>query len=256
MKKTIASLNLILIASLIVLAGCCYEEADRLPPAVPRGVRSVTGDGQVLIQWYENTEPDLAGYRVWVSSAEAGPYVLIGETDLDHYLDTGLTNGQTYYYAVSAFDTHDNESELSYETVFDTPRPEGYDVRIRDFRNIPDEAGWDFSSYSIVRYNYAGCDIYYGYEPSNASYYFHIYKTGGLIQDYGYTGSLDDVSYAPDDGWSTAGMVEAIEGHTYIVWTWDNHFAKFRVTDIGSGYAVFDWAYQVDPGNPELIIKH
>jgi len=255
MKIKIAILNLTLIASLIALAGCCYEEADNQPPAVPRGVHSVTGDGQVLIKWYENNEPDLAGYRVYVGPAAEGPYVLIAETNLDHFLDVGLTNGETYYYAVSAFDTRDNESELSYETVFDTPRPEGYDVQVRDFRVIPDEAGWDFSSYSIVRYNSASCDIYYGYDPNAASYFFYTYRSGGLIQDFGYTESLDEVSYAPEDGWSPAGMVEAIEGHTYIVWTWDNHFAKFRVTAIGSGYAFFDWAYQIDPGNPELIIK-
>jgi hypothetical protein len=47
-------------------------------------------------------------------------------------------------------------------------------------------------------------------------------------------------------------------GHCYVVWTRDDHYAKFRVTDIQPAAGgvpdrvVFDWAYQVDPGNREL----
>ncbi|NNF05795.1 MAG: hypothetical protein HKN21_03455, partial [Candidatus Eisenbacteria bacterium] len=36
------------------------------------------------------------------------------------------------------------------------------------------------------------------------------------------------------------------------VWTRDNHFAKVRITDMSSNRIEFDWAYQVDNGNPEL----
>jgi hypothetical protein len=46
--------------------------------------------------------------------------------------------------------------------------------------------------------------------------------------------------------------VEAIVGHCYIVWTHDNHFAKFRITSLDAQRVQFDWAYQVDPGNREL----
>jgi len=47
--------------------------------------------------------------------------------------------------------------------------------------------------------------------------------------------------------------VEVIFGHSYIIWTRDNHFAKLRVNGFIRAYGiVFDWAYQVDPGNPEL----
>ena len=48
------------------------------------------------------------------------------------------------------------------------------------------------------------------------------------------------------------GQVEAIVGHSYIVLTRDNHYAKFEVQARGSASMLFDWAYQIDPNNPEL----
>ena len=155
-------------------------------------------------------------------------------------------------HAITAFDCNGNESDLSYELVYDTPRPEGYNEKIFDYTDYPHYAGWNFSGYSVVPYDHPACDFYYGYDYVNEAFYFYIGRPGGLIQDFGYTESLDEITYAPEDGWSTTGIVEAIEGHTYIVWTWDNHFAKFRVTTLGSYYVIFDWAYQVDSGNPEL----
>ena len=48
------------------------------------------------------------------------------------------------------------------------------------------------------------------------------------------------------------GVVEAIVGHSYIVYTRDGHYAKFEVIARGSGTLTMDWAYQIDPDNPEL----
>ncbi len=247
------SLKLLLFSGVLLFAPCSYEEADHEPPAVPRGLTSITGDGEVMLTWYHNTEPDLAGYRIYRGPAPEGPYYLIGETNLDYFLDYGLVNGQTYFYAISAFDIHNNESDLSYETVFDTPRPEGHNEKVFDYTEYPAYAGWDFSACTVVPYDYSYCDFYFGYNEPNASYYFFTGRIGTLIQDMGYTSSFDEIGYAPENGWSPSGMVEAITGHTYVIWTWDNHFAKIRVTSINPDYAIFDWAYQIDPGNPELV---
>lgn len=252
MKDLKNSLKMMSLAGMLFFAPCCYEEIDHEPPSVPRGVNSITGDGEVMLTWYHNTEPDLAGYRVYRCPMPDGPYILIGETNLDYFLDCELINGKTYYYAVSAFDIHNNESELSYETVFDTPRPEGFNEKVFDYTEYPEYGGWDFSEYTLVPYNYAYCDFYFGYDDLNGTYYFYSARPGTLIQDMGYTTSFDEISYAPSDGWSPSGMVEAIVGHTYIIWTWDNHFAKIRMTSLKPDYALFDWAYQIDPGNPEL----
>ena len=46
--------------------------------------------------------------------------------------------------------------------------------------------------------------------------------------------------------------MELIKDHNYIVWTWDDHYAKFRVTSISNSTVSLDWAYQVAASNGEL----
>jgi hypothetical protein len=71
------------------------------------------------------------------------------------------------------------------------------------------------------------------------------------IQDAGFH-SIQDLDWAPDQGWSPTGTAEAVVGHAYYVWTRDNHYAKVRVGSLDASQVTMDWAYQIDPGNPEL----
>ena len=71
---------------------------------------------------------------------------------------------------------------------------------------------------------------------------------------YGPTSSITDVDYAPETGWLSGGSVELYEGYSYLVWTWDNHFAQVRITCLCGDYIRFDWSYQTDEGNPELRV--
>jgi hypothetical protein len=70
----------------------------------------------------------------------------------------------------------------------------------------------------------------------------------------GFTDDLNEITYAPDTGWSALGYVEVIPGHTYVIWTWDLHYAKLRVTYVPetNDYMQFEWAYQTAPENREL----
>ncbi len=255
--KSQYTLFVLLFASL-AFWGCeayIYETTENYPPAVPRGVMSITGDERVTLSWYPNDDADLAGYNVYRSgNAETGFYYL-ATTSSEIYVDTDVENGVTYYYAVTAFDLDGNESELSYDLVYDTPRPEGYGVRIFDMNQNPEVAGYDFSDYLVVDFRDELADIYFEYDPQSNGLYINRTADDTDIQDYGYTETLDDVSYAPEKGWSQLGYVEAIEGHTYIIWTHDNHFAKIRLTRVTPTMLEFDWAYQVDPGNPELLLQ-
>jgi len=85
---------------------------DSTPPAAPTGLTASSGDTQISLSWNANAEPDLAGYNLLRSTTSGGPYTQINGTLLTgtSYLDTGLTNGTTYFYVATAVDTSTNES--------------------------------------------------------------------------------------------------------------------------------------------------
>jgi len=238
----------------VVLSGCRdTTEAPLPPPAAPRGVSSVNGDGQVTLYWLANTEGDVVGYRVYEASCPSGsncPYSRIGTTNGTSFVVSGLSNGQTRYFAVSAVSTSGAESDLSYDTIFDTPRPAGTGAVIGNYLQGTSNAGWDFSTARVVASTDTTADVIYGFDGT-----YHIMYAADLntdIQDAGYATTLDAVAWAPTSGWSPTGTAELIPGHCYVVWTRDNHFAKFRVTSLTATDVTFDWAYQTDPGNPQL----
>ncbi len=96
---------------------------DTTPPADPTGLTATAGDSQVSLDWADNTEPDLSHYNVKRSTTAGGSYTQIAtNVTVSSYTDTGLTNGTTYYYVVTAVDTSSNESGNSNEA---SATPEG-----------------------------------------------------------------------------------------------------------------------------------
>lgn len=83
------------------------------PPAAPTGLAATAGNSQVSLDWADNGEPDLAGYKVKRATSSGGPYSTIASPTTSSYSDSGLTNGTTYYYVVSAIDAGNNESPNS-----------------------------------------------------------------------------------------------------------------------------------------------
>ncbi len=264
-----------LLALGILLTGCHDNTGprDTVPPVAPRGLYSVTGDEGVTLHWVGNSEPDLAAYRIWVndepcSGGSSCTYRRVAEIAADpgnqyvEYEVSGLQNGQSYFFAVSAVDHSGNDSPLSYEDVWDTPRPAGTGRVVQNYLTAPALAGYDFSAFAspsggVLSWTNPETDVFYGYYQDTTGYvYQQVFAPDYLtnIQDAGFAVSLDAVDFAPDvsEGWSPTGTVEAIAGHCYVVWTRDNHFAKFRITSVGPAQVTFDWAYQTDPGNREL----
>ena len=86
-----------------------------------------TAADQIILAWDPNTEPDLEGYVLYGKQESPGPpYDYIDtypEVDLADPLNPSavvadLESDVTYYFAVTAYDTADNESNYSDEVVF------------------------------------------------------------------------------------------------------------------------------------------
>ena len=258
------SLILLLVGSLATafLTGCDTDRDDdpliiypddESAPAEPRGVYSITGDEEVYVRWYPNGEEDLDGYGVWRSFDDIN-FDLIDEVgpDASEYVDQDVRNGETYFYAVTAFDTIGNESDLSPESVPDTPRPEGRNITLEDVDSQPSRSGFDFSrpERGAIYWDDVDADMYLDIDSDTGFAYLRT-ENGTELQDMGYHDHLDELDVAPERGYTVI-EVELIEGHIYVFWTPDNHFAKIHVTKVANDSATIDWAYQVDSGNPEL----
>ncbi|MFC1561843.1 choice-of-anchor D domain-containing protein [candidate division KSB1 bacterium] len=96
-------------------------ESDTDAPAAPSGVDATAGDEQVLVRWNASAEEDLAGYNI--SRDAGGGFVTIATLVADtFYYDSGLANGITYQYKLTAVDASDNISSES-SADGDTPDP-------------------------------------------------------------------------------------------------------------------------------------
>jgi fibronectin type 3 domain-containing protein len=92
-------------------------------PTQPKGILVEPGDGRVALTWFMDEEPDPKGGAVtytiyWSDSLTGGLSMLTTVTDTT-YTHTGLVNGRTYRYQVSA-SNKEGESALS-STVRATP---------------------------------------------------------------------------------------------------------------------------------------
>jgi hypothetical protein len=88
-------------------AAVCVTPRDTFPPAAPKGLQAVPGDGAISLSWDPNAGADLAGYLVLRAIAPGGtlerltPEPIPGTT----YSDTTAKSGVRYIYAVVAVDT-------------------------------------------------------------------------------------------------------------------------------------------------------
>jgi hypothetical protein len=84
------------------------------PPTAPTGLAATVGSGAVTLTW--NAGGGATSYPVKRGAVSGGPYATLGTVTTTTYTDSGLTNGTTYYYVVSATNaggTSGNSSEVA-----------------------------------------------------------------------------------------------------------------------------------------------
>jgi len=135
---------LIVLILSIFLNGCerqdnIVQTDDGVPPAVPTNVSVFfAGDGEVVLQWRPNSEPDLDKYKVY-RGLQSNSLNFIGYTRDNIFIDDSLLYNREYFYRVSATDISGKESNLS-NFVSATPVnknppsvPRGFQINARNW---------------------------------------------------------------------------------------------------------------------------
>ena len=226
-----------------------HHNYDNQPPSPPTGLIVYNGDNTAEITWNQNPEGDVEGYNIYYSDSYSGKYEYIGSSSNEYFLDRDAANGNKYYYAVTAYDYNGNESDLSYDAVYSAPRPEGFNEAIFDTLLSPNNSGFSFTNYNVVPYYDNSTDFFVDYY--NGKYYLDVYDDTE-IQDMGTTQNIYDIPFAPASGWSPSGSEAVVIGHTYVIRTFDKHYAKVRVAGISGNRVIFDWAFQLIKGEPMM----
>jgi len=71
--------------------------------------------GTIKLAWDSNTEPNLAGYKIYYGTVTGTYDRSIDVGNVTTYDLTGLTQGQTYFIVATAYDKSNNESGYSNE---------------------------------------------------------------------------------------------------------------------------------------------
>jgi hypothetical protein len=176
---------------------------------------AIPGDGQVLLHWGKNTEPDFLRYRVYGDSMP-DPITVIDSTTEGGVTDTskdiyGLINGTTYYFRITAVDSGGFESDYSNEVIV---TPGTFVISVND--------GWNMISIPLLVHDNtkdsvfptsASCAITYqdGYivSPTLAmgrGYWFVFHGTQ-MLSLTGSPVTFDSIDVA--EGWNLIGSISS-----------------------------------------------
>ncbi len=244
---------------------------EPVPPAVPERLETVALDGAAYIRWDDEpaAEDDFLAYRIY-ASAEGG-YFLVGETDSPGFVDFLAENGHTTTYFVTSLDDQGHESDGS-EAVDCTPRLDYTGDIMYTHRDVPTASGFRFQESEDVQAVMPGNseDRHFRLEADaqglrmvpgpNARIYPEARWTTALKCGPGADSDCESWERAPTSGYKSA-PVALDPGFTYMFRVpgddGDTRFGALRATltgvdQEGDELIVFDWAYQTQPGNPNL----
>jgi hypothetical protein len=259
----------------MALAACSGDYATRpgggTSLETPNNLTSVSLSTAIQLSWDPNARLDrpdaFEHYNVYSTSYDLDRgvcdnqgWALEGTSVSEDFLVSGLTNGVSLCFAVSAVSTSGNESTVT-ASRYDTPR--------FDARNILIDASQSHLSTSGFRFEFPGSsqlgqivsgdrnDIDFVVNRRNdGSLWMTTVRNGTSVVLYSQdpVQDLTSIDVAPLDGYFT-GSIEAVTGYAYVFQTQLSdglHYGAVRVTHVGADYIILDWAYQTDFGNPEL----
>ena len=246
------------------------------PPPVPSGLEVVALDATNYIRWNDDARSadDFSAYRIYLLSDQGATQTLLGHSDSPGFLDALAENGVTSSYAVSSVDLFGHESDTS-GSAQGTPRPDFTGELVYSFVDQPNLSGFRFSDSdqldpvvsggSLTRHFRLETDALGSWLVPGPS--AEVFPEGVLTTELKCGVATDaqcqEWTTAPLSGYSAVEIpVEPEFTYMWRVFEGDGaaRFGAIRVTLLGtdqSGAAlmIFDWAYQLQGGNPQLVIR-
>ncbi len=261
-------------------ASIVVDERLRLP--FPTALTSLSLNGAIHLSWTDNAyTSDTSAfwhYRIYSTSYDLDnnvcgtSWTLEGTTVGPVFLAGALPNGRPRCFGVSAVSVEGYESLWS-PLRYDTPRPDAHNQII--FTSAADAAHSGFRFFLDANNDGQAGPLELGLitAGSSPSIDFTITKdvSGNLLLTpvraaasvrlfaAGPITDLTDIDIAPVSGYARIPLI-AQPGRGYVFEMNEQtappnllRYGAIRVTALGPDYVVFDWSYQTDAGNPELL---
>lgn len=244
---------------------------DPVAPPVPDAPYVIALDNANYFVWggASRAAADFSHYRVYLDDGASSFF--LGETDSEGFLDLLAANGETYGYFVTAVDFDGHESGGS-RAAEGTPRPDFTGEYVYDWFVQPASSGFRFQEDESVYPILAGDDPsrHFRLETDvngwwlvpgpEASIYPVGFPTTALKCGVAADADCVDVVTAPPSGYVGDDVPLAAQESYVLRVVGDDgqlHYGVIRVTLLGFDQAdtplmIFDWAYQLQPGNPNL----
>jgi hypothetical protein len=274
------------IPALVLVAACSNDGSPNGPgvtPDSPTSLSSTSLDGAVALVWSDNpfqADPDIfATYRVYSTSfdidAATDPcgtdWSVEGTTVAPEFVVGALANGVPRCFSVTAVSVDGLESDRS-PLRGDTPRPDSRNVVVAATPTTTEGAGFRFwddlngdgdtqsSELGIVR-SAGSADIDFFVERDGAGDLFLTpVRPGTGVEFYDEADPVEDlttIDFAEDRTYRTT-PIQALPGFGYVFETdGGDGFVRYgavRIQHVGTTFLILDWAFQTDPGNPELLV--
>jgi hypothetical protein len=272
------------LGALAVLAACSSDDrtGPGVPPDVPASLSSTSLDGAIALSWTDNSYTSDPGnfqnYRIYSTSynldqnACGSSWQLEGTTVAPEFVVGALTNGVPRCFAVSAVSVDGFESGRS-PLRSDTPRPDSRNIILyatqfqaaasgfRFWDDLNNDGTVQANELGLVRSS-AGSNIDFFVDRDGAGNLFLTpVRAGTGVEYYDPDNPVEDlttIDFAEDRAYSPA-PIPANIGYGYV-FEMDGgdgfkRYGAVRLSHVGHDFLIMDWAYQTDPGNPELLVR-
>jgi hypothetical protein len=254
---------------------------ERLQLDPPAWLFSISLNGSVHLQWDDSSFVTAPGrfqwYRVYSTAYDLDfgdcgtDWMLEGTTVAPEFLASAMANGAPRCFGVTAV------SREGYESLWsplrqDTPRPDARNTLAFAYDEDQTESGFRFwqdlnadgraqgtELGRVLDGNRTDIDFWIYRDPSDSTFWLVPEFAGTRLRLYGTTplDDLTDIDFAPVAGY-TRDMIQAVPGYGYVFEIVEGttlRYGALRVTHVGRDYMIFDWSFQTDVGNPELIVR-